>query len=658
LIHDLSFSPLLPWPTLLALALGAALIAAWGLAARSRGALLRLAGLAVLLAALAGPALLIKTTRPLHDIALILLDQSQSMHIGQRLALEARALAALRRTAGATQLRIVTVPPAEAGGTGIAGATAAALAAIAPDQRAGIVAITDGELADQPAVPPGVPVSALLTTSGEETDRELHVINAPSDGLVGQTVPFTFTIRDHGAAGDAPASVTVMEDNSPIATLPVSIDTDTTVQIPIRHAGPLLVTARVTPLPGAVTDLNTSTAFTLTGIHKRLNILLISGFPDQGERAWRGLLRADPTVQLVHFTILRTPREAIDGNERDLALVPFPVRELFDEDIGKFDLIILDGFDGDGLLPPTYLANIAAYVENGGALLAEVGPEFASPFSLAYGPLGGILPAEPTPPGTLTEAFTPALTDIGTRDPVTSPFTGMPLPPWSRQETAHATAGNVLMTGAAGNPLLILADAGKGRVGMLLSDQLWLWTRAAPHTGPALPLLRRIVHWLLREPSLEAESLSADMTGDRLTVTRQTLSATPPPAARVTTAQGQTITLPLTPDGPGHYTGSLSLPPAPGVITVAQGGLTAFAAARPDNPQEFEDLAATAAHVAPYAQNIVWLGRTPAPALPALLSPRGARETIATRRAPLLPPLPALAAALLLIAAAWWRERA
>jgi hypothetical protein len=681
MMQTLIFTPLLPWPALIAIALIAAAIALWGLAARSRGAGLRLAGLALLIMALSGPSLLTRATTPLADIALVLLDQSPSMQIGQRLPLQARALAALRAIAGATQLHIVIIPPASSGGTSLTEATTAALAEIAPARLAGIIAITDGQVTAPPPVPAGVPLSALLTAAGEETDRELHVISAPSFGLVGQTVPLTLSVRDHGASGHAPATVTVMEDDQPVATLPISPDTPLTIPIPVRHAGPLLVTASVTPLPGAVTDLNTSTAFTLTGIHKRLNILLISGSPDMGERAWRVLLRADPTVQSVHFTILRTPREAIDADERDLALVPFPVRELFEQDITKFDLIILDGFDAAGVLPTEYLANIASYVQNGGALLAEVGPEFAGPDSLAGTPLASILPAAPDPPGTVTESFTPTVTALGTRHPVTAPFAGQPLPAWFREVTAHATAGQVLMTGPAANPLLILADTGKGRIGMILSDQLWLWTRAAPHTGPALPLLRRIVHWLLREPSLEAESLAADLVGNRLTVTRQTLSPTPPGPATITiggpatstiggpatstiggpatstTNQAQRLTLALTPAGPGRYTGSLALPATLGLIKTTQGVLTAYAATSPQNPQEFEDLAATAQVLQPAARNIVWLGRTPAPALPTLITPRHAAQTLSTRRVPLLPPLSTLAVALLLAAAAWWRER-
>ena len=107
------------------------------------------------------------------------------------------------------------------------------------------------------------------------------------------------------------------------------------VSLPIRHAGPTVITASVRRCPATISQINNQAAFTLTGIHKRLNVLLISGSPDQGERAWRLLLKSDPAVQLVHFTILRTPGEPLDADPQDIALVPFPVRELFETDIGE-----------------------------------------------------------------------------------------------------------------------------------------------------------------------------------------------------------------------------------------------------------------------------------------------------------------------------------
>ena len=386
-------------------------------------------------------------------------------------------------------------------------------------------------------------------------------------------------------------------------------------------------------------------------------MLLVSGSPNQGERAWRLLLKSDPAVQLVHFTILRLPGEPIDADPRDIALVPFPVRELFETDISRFDLIILDQFNANDLLPAEYLANIAAYVQNGGALLTEVGPEFAGPESLAGSPLGPVLPAIPAAPGTVTQDFSPTITPLGARHPVTASFAGQTLAPWERMEAATPSPGSrVLMTGADNLPLLVLGRAGKGRTGILLSDQLWLWTRGGAHAGPALPLLRRVVHWFLHEPALEAEALTATVAHDRLSIDRRTLDPSYPGDATVTFPDGQSKTLPLTQTAPGRFTATLPLQTSTGVWKVSEGGHTAYAVASPDNAAEYQDLAATASAVRGVARNIIWLGRNPTPALGPLLTPRHAVQITGSSSLPLLPPLPTLLVALALITAAWWRE--
>ncbi len=394
-----TFSPLLPWPVVIALAVLTLLPCLLALVTRRRGGLLRLAGFALLVLILAGPRWTENSTQKLPDVALVLIDHSPSMDIGARHEMAARALAALRASAArtGTHLIVADIPPAESGGTQILPAIHQALANIQPDQLAGIVAITDGEIADAAGLPHDAPFSALLTASGEETDRELRLDNAPSFGLVGQSVPLRLAVYDHGAddAG-AVVPVTVTEDGVPVATTSAVVGQPFSVSLPVRHAGPAVIVASAPPLAGAVSAINDQAAFTLTGIHKRLNVLLVSGSPNQGERAWRLLLKSDPAVQLVHFTILRLPGEPLDADPRDIALVPFPVRELFETDIGKFDLIILDQFNANDLLPAEYLANIAAYVQNGGALLAEVGPEFAGPASLAGSPLA---PASARHPG-------------------------------------------------------------------------------------------------------------------------------------------------------------------------------------------------------------------------------------------------------------------
>ncbi len=652
---------MLAWPLLAAA--GIAILVAIGIAlsARARGAAWRIPGFVLLFLILCGPSYVVQTRHGLPDIAVALLDQSQSMAIGNRSAMALSALKKLQADAAKIpdlEFRVVAVPAAADGGTRLFAALRNGLADIPAAQLAGVVAITDGESSDaaEPLALPA-PLTALLTASGEETDRELRLNAAPGYGLIGQSVQLGFTVIDHGASDDgAPVPVTVSANGSVIWSQNVPVGTPVSVAIPVRHAGPAIISLQVAPLQGEVSQENDQAAFTLVGVRKRLEVLLVSGGPNQGERSWRVLLKSDPAVQLVHFTILRNPGEIMDALPSELALVPFPVQQLFDDDIGKFDLIILDQFDASELLPPQYLANIANRVAQGGALLVEVGPEFASGGSLAYTPLAAALPAVPAPPGTVTQAFVPGITALGARHPVTRPFAGMTLAPWYRQEIATPIAGDVLMQGVNNAPLLILAKIGAGRVGMLLSDQFWLWTRGSADAGPALPLLRRVVHWLLNEPALEAEALTANIENGQLTVQRQTLGANYPGDATITTPAGQQLRLKLGQNAPGTYAASLAAS-QPGVWQVHEGGLSADAAQPAQNALEYQDLAATGQILRPLASNIIWLGRNPAPALAPMLRRRYASEVIGTRDVPLLPPLPTMLVVLALLAAAWWRER-
>jgi hypothetical protein len=598
--------------------------------------------------------------RPLPDVAVVAVDRSQSMQIAGRSALAAAALASLQAQAAkipGLELREVDVPAADSGGTSLFAALGPALAAVPEAQLAGVLGITDGEVSDAPATWAGAaPFTALLAAKGEETDRELRIIAAPSYGLVGKTVSLRMEIFDHGVADAGAGAVTVTEDGGTVWSGIANVGQVFAVDVPVRHAGAAVVAAAVAALPGEISPVNDQAAFTLNGIARKLEVLLISGNPNQSERSWRLLLKSDPAVELVHFTILRTPDETLDAPPEDVALVPFPVEQLFDTDIGKFDLIILDQFNTAGLLPSQYLLNMATYVKQGGALLVQTGPEFSSADSLALTPLAGVLPALPAAPGTITESFAPVVTDIGARHPVTAPFAGAPLAPWERIETAATDAGDVLMTGGAENwPLLVLANEGQGRVGMMLSDQFWLWTRGGAHDGPALPLLRRVVHWLLREPALEAEALDASATDGHLAVERRTLGAAYPGDALVVQPDGGTRSLVLRSVGPGRYAADVAVTQQ-GVWKVSEGGMTTYAASSESNAEEYQDLAATGGKLRGLG-GVVWLGRGQGADLAALIERRHATEVTGTRDVPLLPPLPAMVMAVALLAAAWWRER-
>ena len=140
---------------------------------------------------------------------------------------------------------------------------------------------------------------------------------------------------------------------------------------------------------------NNRALFTINGVRDRLRVLLVSGEPYQGERAWRNLLKSDPAIDLVHFTILRTPQKDDFTPVRELSLIVFPMRELFEQKLKEFDLIIFDRYKSGNLITRDYFRNIAEYVKGGGALLVSVGPVFATQRSLYRTPLGAMLPAAP-----------------------------------------------------------------------------------------------------------------------------------------------------------------------------------------------------------------------------------------------------------------------
>ena len=237
----------------------------------------------------------------------------------------------------------------------------------------------------------------LIPAKGEETDRRLRIIEAPAFGLVGQQ-------RDPARGGRGPrrgppaggsVRLVIRRDGEPPQVQSVPVGQETAIEVPITRAGPTVVEMQADPLPGEVSTLNNRAVVEINGVRDRLRVLLVSGEPHAGERTWRRLLKADPAVDLVHFTILRPPEKDDLTPLNELALIAFPVRELFQVKISDFDLIILDRFQNRGILPPLYLRNIADYVRGGGALLLSVGPEFTGAGSLAATPLGSVLPVRP-----------------------------------------------------------------------------------------------------------------------------------------------------------------------------------------------------------------------------------------------------------------------
>lgn len=709
---SVGFAPLLPLWLLAILGLAGLALCGWSLLNRSKGAIFRLAALAVVLLWLAGPQRYHEQRRTLPQTALLVVDQSPSMALGQRAAIARQAADALAHAkVPGLNIRTVTVRGNGHEGTRLFDALEQAAADIPAAQFAGAMMITDGEIADVPSALPDrlhstqengrhttLPLHVLLTASGEEKDRKLSILEAPPYAIAGQTAKLRVQVDDMGPGTHpgTPADLTVRINGEAPRQIQVLSGTPQDITVPVTQPGPLLVSLSVSALGGEASQLNNQTVAHITGIRDRLKVLLISGTPNQGERVWRRLLKADPSVDLIHFTILRPP-EKDDGTPlSDLALIAFPVRELFQEKINQFDLIILDGFENRHILPHSYLENIASFVRRGGGLLLTAGPEFIGPGSLQDTPVGDVLPAHvpPDQSNMLISRFRPTLTDTGRRHPVTASLPGAPktateadalnsssaIPgmwgPWYRALRPDSTHGEVLMSGPQNSPLLVLDRVEQGRIALLLSDQIWLWSRGEDGGGPQAELLRRISHWLMKEPELEEEQLSANIAANTLEVSRRSIGTPAATSITLTAPSGQEQTVALhTTDQEGTQVAHIPVTES-GIWRVSDGTHTTYAAPAQDNTRELADLRTTATRVADMVKmtggGIFWLGDAPSTAR--IPTPRTATSgalsgtdwlAFAQRNAhvvtgrtpiPLLPAPLAMLLALALLFAAWWRE--
>ena len=673
------FDPLLPWWMIAAL--GGVLMAGIALAVLrglSGWAFRGLAGL-VVLAALTSPVYQQEEREPLTDIVVMVEDQSASQSLGDRAAVTVEAAAELAAKIEArdnTELRRVTVADGiDNTGTQLMTALSEALAEEPSARIAGVVVLSDGRLHDIERAP-DIPAPLHLLHTGREGDwdRRLVVENAPAFGILDEEISMTLRITD---VGNAPPGVTTVPvdisiDGDTPQRFQVPLDQGIELPVVLPHGGRNVLQFSTPVADGELTDRNNAAIVQINGVRDRLSVLLVSGEPHPGGRTWRNLLKSDSSVDLVHFTILRPPEKQDGVPVRELSLIAFPTRELFLEKIEDFDLIIFDRYKRRGILPSVYLDNVRNYVENGGAVLIAAGPDFASAESLYRTPLESIIPARPTA-RVIEQRYLPSVTDLGERHPVTSGLSQEETETWGRWHRhieVSDVMGDVVMTGAEDNPLLILDRVGEGRVALLASDHAWLWNRGYEGGGPQLELLRRLAHWMMKEPELEEEALWAEATGQEMRIIRRSLTETIGPVT-ITTPSGEVLEMELEELNPGRfetvYTGAEL-----GLYRIANGDLNAVIGLGPSSPVEFEetiasaeplaDVMATTGGGAMALENGVPRLRSVRPGRPALgrgwigLTPRGAYETRAVMQLPLLPAWLVLLLASALVIAGWLRE--
>src|SRR5215213_5451048 len=610
----ITFSPLVPnevlWVALAVALIAAALL----LVIRSRGAWVRALALAFGALALANPSLTREDREQLPSVAVVVVDKSPSQNFGDRekqtQAVREAVTQRLGRIAG-LEVRVVEAGHAdgETDGTRLFTALGAALADVPPDRVAGALFITDGRVHDVPAEVAqlgfNAPVHALVTGRPDERDRRIQLVTAPRFGIVGQQQTLVLRVEDQGAAPGA-VQLTIRRDGEQLETRNVRAGDTVRIQVQIPHAGQNIVEVEASPMEGGeLTTINNRAVVAIDGVRDKLRVLLISGEPHAGERTWRNLLTSDASIDLVHFTILRPPEKQDGTPINELSLIAFPTRELFSRKpsgkLDEFNLIIFDRYARQGVLPVIYLDNVARYVRDGGAVLVAAGPDYASPTSIWRTPLDVVLPSEPSAPTTEIPFFA-QLTDLGKRHPVTRGLEGADSNPphwsrWFRVVDARVEKGTSVMQGPDNKPLLLLSREGEGRVALLLSDHIWLWARGYEGGGPHLDLLRRLSHWLMKQPDLEEEALRMAARGRDLEIRRQSM-ADDVAQVTVTTPTGQSRTLTLDKAEPGVWK-AVTQANELGLWRATDGKLTALVNVGPANPREFTEVTSTADMVAP-----------------------------------------------------------
>ena len=319
-----------------------------------------------------------------------------------------------------------------------------------------------------------------------------------------------------------------------------------------------------------------------------------------------------------------------------------------------------------------YLENLTLYVQEGGAILISAGPEFAAPFSLSSTPLGRILPLRPL--GKITEeGFKPKVTEFGQKHPVTQGLNSGYEKGWGRWfrliETQNIT-GDTLMEGQNGSPLLNLSRYGEGRIAVLTSDQIWMWAKGVDGGGPHRELLRRTIHWLMKEPDLEEKQLIATSEGLTLKIERRDLTE-------------DEVDVNIT--GPENYENQITLNyleggvsigevilPTTGLYKVSYGNLSTLVGVGSSNRLEFSNLQPLDQKLLPLSEATGGAVKWISDGMPRFriinensntsgrgwvgIKNRGASQTLNLQQNSLIDPFSGLLLLLFTLMLAWWRE--
>jgi len=397
----------------------------------------------------------------------------------------------------------------------------------------GTVIITDGQIGDVPdnvkTLKNIAPINVILTGRKNEFDYEVKITQAPSYSLLNKSFDIKIKLNVKGGYIKKTKKLHIFKNGKEIALYNIKPNIENKYSFKVSQSGKNIFEFSIDKEKGELTAINNKAIAVVNGVRDRLKVLLISGVPHMGERSWRNLLKSDPAIDLVHFTILRSPMSFNPVPANEMSLIMFPVKELFENKINDFDLIIFDKYMHYNLLQQRYFDNISNFVKNGGALFMAMGSD-GSEQKIFNTELGEILPValKNNKSPVLLRSYIPQLTKEGKQSPVTADIYINYKKPgkWFSQTEVFKTHGEVLINGVDNNPLLVLDKVGKGRVAVLTSDNIWLWAKGIGRAGPYKELLRNVSHWLMKEPELEKGYIKTKVKDNIITVLKREYSQT------------------------------------------------------------------------------------------------------------------------------------
>lgn len=425
-------------------------------------------------------------------------------------------------------------------------ARALAWLARAPGERASaVIVMSDGRLTRPGAEASdselerlvrelGVPVHAVSLVPSAPPDAAVRQVFSAGSAVAHQPLSLRVEIACSGGLDcqDLPVKVRELRQNAEPSVLAQgvaklsgkeAVTLDLTVTL--ERAGQRVLEIEIVAPDGDRIPENNRRILTFHVARERVRLLHVAGRPTYDVRSLRVWLKSNESVDLVAFFILRTANSTpLSGDEEDseeLALIPFPVHELFTEHLPSFDAVMLQDIDAVGYELAQYLPALERYVRSGGGLIMIGGPSAFAGGGYARSPIERVMPTEipqVKDPFDLAE-FVPSYTEAGRAAPVLGPLralVGEDLPAMVGSNTlGRPREGSIVLwehpsrrAGEGGMPVLSLADAGDGRSIALSIDgthQLAFSEFAERTAGRAYGALwDGLLGWLMRDARYEA----------------------------------------------------------------------------------------------------------------------------------------------------------